>query len=86
MIHQVDLSGIQLPKIGTIIAMNADGKFQQGPIPGLGGPFDTVTEFFQAWATKNILGRPMTVSGPYMAYILTNLSLQSHRSRSQWLI
>lgn len=36
--------------------MNADGTYQQGPIPGLGGPFDTVTEFFKAWADKTKFG------------------------------
>jgi hypothetical protein len=33
--------------------MNEDGKYQQGPIPRLGGPFDTATEFFKAWAAAN---------------------------------
>ncbi|CAK7238186.1 hypothetical protein SEUCBS140593_010412 [Sporothrix eucalyptigena] len=27
-----------------------DGKFDAGPIPGIGGPFDTATAFFTAWA------------------------------------
>lgn len=32
--------------------MNADGTCQQGPISGLGGPFNTATEFFEAWAAQ----------------------------------
>lgn len=49
---QVELSRVQLPKIGTILRQNEDGSFDQGPIPGIGGPFETATEFFQAWAAK----------------------------------
>lgn len=48
----VHLSTVQLPKIGTIVSINADGTCQQGPIPGLGGPFNTATEFFEAWAAQ----------------------------------
>ncbi|KAJ5104889.1 hypothetical protein NUU61_002236, partial [Penicillium alfredii] len=36
-----------LPKIGTILRKNDDGSYEQGPIPGLGGPFETATEFFK---------------------------------------
>lgn len=42
---------IHLPRIGTILSVNDDGTCQQGPIPGLGGPFDTATEYFAAWAS-----------------------------------
>ncbi|CAG8897234.1 unnamed protein product [Penicillium egyptiacum] len=49
---QVELSRIQLPKIGTILHRNDDGSFEQGPIPGIGGPFETAAEFFKAWAAK----------------------------------
>ncbi|KAJ5837501.1 uncharacterized protein N7525_002689 [Penicillium rubens] len=52
LISQVDLSRVQLPRIGTILRQNEDGSFDQGPIPGIGGPFETATEFFQAWAAK----------------------------------
>ncbi|KAF8850550.1 hypothetical protein BDZ45DRAFT_769962 [Acephala macrosclerotiorum] len=52
----VQLSAVQLPKIGTIVSMNKDSTYQQGPIPGLGGPFDTATEFFKAWAAKAEFG------------------------------
>ncbi|KAL4873120.1 hypothetical protein BDV12DRAFT_209107 [Aspergillus spectabilis] len=48
----IEMFNIRLPKIGTIIGINEDGSYEQGAIPGLGGPFDTATEFFQAWATK----------------------------------
>jgi hypothetical protein len=33
--------GVQLPRIGTILRQNEDGSFDQGPIPGIGGPFET---------------------------------------------
>jgi hypothetical protein len=34
------------------IALICDGKFSimGGPLPGIGGPFDTATAFFEAWA------------------------------------
>jgi hypothetical protein len=32
--------------------MNKDGTYQQGPIPGLGNPFDIAIEFFKTWAAK----------------------------------
>ncbi|GAB7354887.1 hypothetical protein MBLNU459_g5525t1 [Dothideomycetes sp. NU459] len=50
---QVQLSKLQFPKIGKVIGVAEDGTYIQGPIPGLGGPFDTATEFFQAWS-RNI--------------------------------
>ncbi|KAI3565763.1 hypothetical protein IWW34DRAFT_899301 [Fusarium oxysporum f. sp. albedinis] len=53
----VQLSQVQLPKIGTIESINPDGTLQQGPIPGLGGPFITATEFFEAWATHSKFGK-----------------------------
>ncbi|CAI7661028.1 unnamed protein product [Penicillium manginii] len=49
---QLELSRVQLPKIGAILRRNNDGTFEQGPIPGLGGPFETATEFFSKWAEK----------------------------------
>ncbi|CAH0055826.1 unnamed protein product [Clonostachys solani] len=74
----VDLSRIQLPKIGTITAMNADGTFQQGPIPGIGGPFDTATDFFRAWATKKHFGasddRLRALCGPYADEIVPSVT------------
>ncbi|PCD21225.1 hypothetical protein FGRA07_11752 [Fusarium graminearum] len=53
----VELSRVRLPKIGTIESINPDGTLQQGPIPGLGGPFITATEFFEAWATHSKFGK-----------------------------
>ncbi|PYI07915.1 hypothetical protein BO78DRAFT_340353 [Aspergillus sclerotiicarbonarius CBS 121057] len=47
---QVELFRIGLPKIGMIIGRNEDGSYQLGPIPGIGGPFDTATEYFKAWS------------------------------------
>ncbi|CAG7961519.1 unnamed protein product [Penicillium salamii] len=45
----VQLTSLRLPKIGAIIRTQ-EGKFECGPLPGLGGPFDTATAFFEAWA------------------------------------
>ncbi|KAK9622303.1 hypothetical protein V6Z98_006977 [Aspergillus fumigatus] len=46
---QVQLSSIRLPKIGSIVRRD-DNSFDVGPLPKLGGPFSTATEFFNAWA------------------------------------
>ncbi|EER37499.1 conserved hypothetical protein [Histoplasma capsulatum H143] len=51
-IQLIEMSTIQLPKIGTIAGINDDGSYRQGPIPGLGGPFETAAEFFRAWSAK----------------------------------
>ncbi|ESZ97841.1 hypothetical protein SBOR_1786 [Sclerotinia borealis F-4128] len=48
----VELSAVQLPKVGTIISINDEGTYEQGPIPGIGGPFNTATEFYQARASR----------------------------------
>ncbi|KAG2420429.1 hypothetical protein HFD88_000041 [Aspergillus terreus] len=40
-----------LPKIGSIIRRD-NNSFDVGPIPGLGGPFSTATEFFREWAKQ----------------------------------
>ena len=47
---QVQLSSIRFPKIGAIECVN--GRYQVGPIPGLGGPFDSAADYFTAWAKK----------------------------------
>lgn len=64
--------------IGTILSINADGTYQQGPIPGIGGPFKTATEFFKAWAANAIFSitddQLQTASGPYAAEIITSVS------------
>ncbi|KAJ6114301.1 hypothetical protein N7486_000079 [Penicillium sp. IBT 16267x] len=45
----VQLTSLRLPKIGTIVR-NHEGGYECGPLPGIGGPFDTATAFFEAWA------------------------------------
>ena len=42
---------MRLPKIGTVVR-NKEGGYESGPLPGIGGPFDTATAFFEAWADK----------------------------------
>ncbi|PIG82838.1 hypothetical protein AARAC_003169 [Aspergillus arachidicola] len=49
---QIKMFNIRLPKIGKTTGINDDGSYRQGPIPGLGGPFNTAAEFFRAWSTK----------------------------------
>ncbi|KAI5867868.1 phosphotransferase enzyme family-domain-containing protein [Durotheca rogersii] len=75
----VQLSKTLLPKIGTITSINEDGTCQQGPIPGLGGPFDTATQFFQAWATKAKFGvtdeQLRQASGAYADEIAQSVSV-----------
>ncbi|KAM5356861.1 hypothetical protein ACJ41O_003507 [Fusarium nematophilum] len=74
----VQLSTVQLPKVGTIVSMNADGTCQQGPIPGLGGPFNTATEFFEAWAAQAKFGMSdeqlRAASGEYADEIMPSVS------------
>ncbi|KFY66895.1 hypothetical protein V496_01880 [Pseudogymnoascus sp. VKM F-4515 (FW-2607)] len=48
---QVEMTSVRLPRIGTIIKCT-DGSYDIGPFPDLGGPFDTATAFFEAWAAK----------------------------------
>ncbi|KAL4886415.1 kinase-like domain-containing protein [Aspergillus karnatakaensis] len=47
----VQLTSIRLPQIGTIVRTR-EGGYECGPIPGIGGPFDTATAFFETWAKK----------------------------------
>ncbi|TDZ39366.1 hypothetical protein C8035_v003382 [Colletotrichum spinosum] len=47
----VQMTSLRLPKIGTIF-QREDGGYDSGPIPGIGGPFDTAAAFFEAWADK----------------------------------
>lgn len=42
------MSTIRFPKIGMVAKRN-DGTYEIEAIPGLGGPFDTATEYFAAW-------------------------------------
>jgi len=74
----VQLATVQLPMIGTIVSRNKDGTYRQGPIPGLGGPFSTATEFFIAWAAKTTFGMTdeelRTASGEYADEIIPSVS------------
>lgn len=40
---------MRFPKIGSIIRRD-DGSYDVGPIPGIGGPFETASEYLEAWA------------------------------------
>ncbi|KAF2839699.1 hypothetical protein M501DRAFT_1030903 [Patellaria atrata CBS 101060] len=75
---KVQLATVQFPKIGTIVSINEDSTYQQGPIPGLGGPFDTASEFFQVWAAKTKFGitdeQLRTASGKYADEIVLSIS------------
>ncbi|KAK2748271.1 hypothetical protein FQN57_000929 [Myotisia sp. PD_48] len=47
----VEISSLVFPKIGSIIRQE-NGSYEIGPIPGLGGPFETATEYFKAWSAS----------------------------------
>jgi hypothetical protein len=47
--NQIEMTSIRFPKIGTIVRLS-NGTFSVGPIPGVGGPFDSAAAFFKAWA------------------------------------
>jgi hypothetical protein len=38
------------------VGKNSDGTYIQGAIPGIGGPFETATQYFYAWAEKSKFG------------------------------
>ncbi|KAJ5818485.1 hypothetical protein N7474_004076 [Penicillium riverlandense] len=42
------MSTIRFPKIGRIVRLDG-GSYDVDAIPGLGGPFETATEYFAAW-------------------------------------
>ena len=46
---QVEISSLTFPKIGAIIRLE-DGTYDVGPLPEIGGPFSTATEYLKAWA------------------------------------
>lgn len=48
---QVQIASARLHQIGTVTRAK-NGNFTAGPIPGVGGPFDTAASFIQAWAAK----------------------------------
>ena len=45
----MEIASLTFPKIGAIVRLE-DGTYDLGPLPGLGGPFSTVTEYLKAWA------------------------------------
>lgn len=45
------MSPIRFPRIKRIIK-RADGSYEVGPIPRVGGPFNSAREFFEAWACE----------------------------------
>jgi hypothetical protein len=62
---------------GTIQKINEDGTIQQGPKPGLGGPFTTATQFFRAWCAKAKFGlsddRLQASCGAYAAELILSI-------------
>lgn len=67
-----------MPKIGKFLGINKDGTYRQGPLPILGGPFDTAADFFRAWSAKVEFGlserQLRDAAGPYADEILLSLS------------
>ena len=45
--YQTEISSITFPKISSIVRL-PDGTYDVGPLPKLGGPFETATEYLQA--------------------------------------
>ncbi|EPE04194.1 hypothetical protein F503_04709 [Ophiostoma piceae UAMH 11346] len=45
----VKMAQLRLPQIGRVF-QTADGAFKAGPIPDVGGPFDTAAAYIHAWA------------------------------------
>lgn len=74
----MQLASIRLPQIGTIKHINEDGTCEQGPIPGLGGPFDTASKYFKAWSAKSDFGlsdeRLEQAAGEYAAEVKQSVS------------
>jgi len=74
---QVQLSAIRLPLIGKIIGKTLDGSYIQGPIPGIGGPFQTAEEYFKGWAETSEFGmsdeRLTGACGPFAAEIIPSV-------------
>ena len=67
-----------MPKIGRITGISEDGTYEQGPILGTGGPFDTAAEFYTAWSTIVEFGldepRLQQASGQYLSEIKASIS------------
>lgn len=64
----MQISNIVFPRIGTPVRLD-NGTINIEPIPGIGGPFDTASAFFRAWAkaTKFPLSEQQVreVCGPF---------------------
>ncbi|TQN67095.1 hypothetical protein CSHISOI_08343 [Colletotrichum shisoi] len=46
---QLEITSARLPNIGTV-SKNKEGGYSVGPLPGIGGPFETASAFFKAWS------------------------------------
>lgn len=53
------MTGIRFSKIGRVVRRD-DGSYDIDAIPGLGGPFDTASDYFVAWS--NAVKHPMKES------------------------
>ncbi|KND89254.1 hypothetical protein TOPH_06170 [Tolypocladium ophioglossoides CBS 100239] len=81
----VQITSLRLPKIGTIVR-NREGEYESGPLPGIGGPFNTAAAFFEAWADNvkfkwdnETIGRMMQrgpISAERMISIINQFSSQ----------
>lgn len=45
------MATVRFPKIGCIIR-RGDGTYDVGPIPDIGGPFETATAFYESWSAN----------------------------------
>lgn len=48
---QVQTCNLLFPQIGSLVLLR-DGAVKIGPIPGIGGPFDTASAYLRAWASN----------------------------------
>ncbi|THY22407.1 hypothetical protein D6D01_06312 [Aureobasidium pullulans] len=78
-INVIHLSCIRLPRIGKILSINEDGTYEQGAIPGIGGPFDTAAEYYTAWSENVSFGleeeRLRQASGKYAEEVVASTAL-----------
>ncbi|KAI9037652.1 uncharacterized protein KD926_000138 [Aspergillus affinis] len=74
---QIDMFNIRLPKTGKVVEINDDGSYQLGPLPTVGGPFNTAADFFRAWSTKVEFGlskdQLQNAAGSYASEILSSV-------------
>ncbi|KXG54388.1 uncharacterized protein PGRI_075320 [Penicillium griseofulvum] len=85
--QHVQLTSLRLPQIGSV-ARNHNGGYECGPLPGIGGPFDTAAAFFEAWAdsvkfksnnetiTRMMQNGTAPISAEQMITIIENFPLQ----------